>query len=77
MAQESYDETKKAYNLGTREILDVKDAENMLFNMKYQQLATEFSYRNSLLELESLLNSDISDILSVAEDNNKQNPRIK
>jgi outer membrane protein TolC len=64
-------------NLGTREILDVKDAENMLFNMKYQQLATEFSYRNSLLELESLLNSDISDILSVAEDNNKQNPRIK
>lgn len=77
MAQESYDETKKAYNLGTREILDVKDAENMLFNMKYQQLATEFSYRNSLLELESLLNSDITDILSVAEDNNKQNPRIK
>ena len=77
MAQESYDETKKAYNLGTREILDVKDAENMLFNMKYQQLATEFSYRNSLLELESLLNSDISDILSVEEDNHKPNPKIQ
>lgn len=77
MAQESYDETRKAYNLGTREILDVKDAENMLFNMKYQQLATEFSYRNSLLELESLLNSDISDILSVEEDNHKPNPKIQ
>ena len=77
MAQESYDETKKAYNLGTREILDVKDAENTLFAMKYQLLATEFSYRNSLLELETLLNSDLSDILSAAEDNNKQNTNIQ
>ena len=77
MAQESYDETRKAYNLGTREILDVKDAENMLFNMKYQQLATEFSYRNSLLELESLLNSDINDILSVEEEDHKTNPKIQ
>ena len=77
MAQESYDETKKAYNLGTREILDVKDAENTLFTMKYQLLATEFSYRNSLLELETLLNSDLSDILPAAEDNNNQNTNIQ
>ncbi len=77
MAQESYDETKKAYNLGTREILDVKDAENTLFAMKYQLLATEFSYRNSLLELETLLNSDLSDILPAAEDNNNQNTNIQ
>ncbi len=60
LAQRSYDMTVTAYRNGTRELLDVRDAETQL-NQAKLSLATEgYNYISAILDLEYKLNSKIS-----------------
>lgn len=58
LAERSYYSTLKAYRNGTRELLDLRDAENQLNQAKLGLAAQKFNYISALLDLENTL--DIS-----------------
>lgn len=58
LAERSYYSTLKAYKNGTRELLDLRDAENQLNQAKLGLAAQKFNYISALLDLENTL--DIS-----------------
>ena len=59
LAQRSYDMTVRAYRNGTRELLDVRDAENQLNTAKLGLANQKFNYISALLDLETTLNTKL------------------
>lgn len=55
LAQKAYNSTLRAYNNGTKELLDVKDAENSLSQAKLGLMNEKINFISSLLDLESKL----------------------
>lgn len=60
LAQRSYDMTVRAYRNGTRELLDVRDAENQLNTAKLGLANQKFNYISALLDLEKTLNTKLT-----------------
>lgn len=60
LAQRSYDMTVRAYRNGTRELLDVRDAENQLNTAKFGLANQKFNYISALLDLEKTLNTKLT-----------------
>ena len=60
LAQRSYDMTVRAYRNGTRELLDVRDAENQLNTAKLGLANQKFNYISALLDLETTLNTKLT-----------------
>jgi len=57
LAKKAYDMTMQAYDSGTKELLDVRDAESQ-YNQAQLGLANEsFNYISSVIELEYALNT--------------------
>lgn len=67
LAQKTFEGTESAFNLGTREILDVEDAQNKLLSANQDLLESRYSYLSGLLSLEYALNTTIDEI--IGEDN--------
>jgi outer membrane protein TolC len=64
LAEKSFQLTTEAYNLGTRELLDVQDAQTQLLSAAQNVLYERINYINRLLDLEYAINAeDISDVL--------------
>jgi outer membrane protein TolC len=64
LAKKSFDLTTEAYNLGTRELLDVETAQSELMSASQNVLREKYNYKTKLLDLEYAINSDdISEIL--------------
>lgn len=59
LAQRSYDMTVRSYNNGRTELLDVRDAENQLEQAKLGLANQKFNYISALLDLESILNTNL------------------
>lgn len=59
LAQRSYDMTLRAYRNGTREFLDVRDAESQLNAAKLGLAQQKFNYISALLDLETTLNTKL------------------
>ena len=59
LAQRSYNMTAAAYRAGTRELLDLRDAETQLNQAKLGVLNEEFNYMSYLLDLEYILNTQL------------------
>ncbi|AEE15666.1 TolC family protein [Treponema brennaborense] len=57
LAQKSYDMTLAAYRNGTKELLDVRDAENQLNQAKLGLANEKYNYLSGLLDLEYSLNT--------------------
>lgn len=60
LAQRSYDMTLEAYRNGTRELLDVRDAENQLNTAKLGLINEKYNYMAGVLDLEYALNTTLS-----------------
>lgn len=60
LAQRSYDMTVRAYRNGTRELLDVRDAEDQLNTAKLGLANQKFNYISALLDLETTLNTKLT-----------------
>ena len=58
LAQKSYDMNVTSYQNGTRELLDVKDAESQLNQAKLGLINSKYEYLTGLLDLEYSLNID-------------------
>lgn len=64
LAEKSFQLTTEAYNLGTRELLDVQDAQTQLLSASQNVLYERINYINRLLDLEYAINAeDISEVL--------------
>ncbi len=66
LAQKSFDLTTEAYNLGTRELLDVQTAQTELLSASQNVLREKYNYITTLLDLEYAVNAD--DISRVLEE---------
>ncbi len=66
LAKKSFDLTTEAYNLGTRELLDVQTAQTEMLSASQNVLYEKYNYITTLLDLEYAINSD--DISSVLEE---------
>ena len=64
LAGKTYEMTEEAYRLGTREILDVEDAQNKLLAANQDLLSSRYNYLSGLLDLEYALNASLDEILS-------------
>jgi multidrug efflux system outer membrane protein len=62
LAQKTFEGIESAFNLGTREILDVEAAQNKLLSANQDLLQSRYSYLSGLLELEYALNVTIDEI---------------
>ena len=60
LAQRSYDMTAVAYRNGTKELLDLRDAENSLNQAKLGALNEQYNYLSYLLDLEYTLNTKLT-----------------
>ncbi len=58
LARKSFELTTEAYNLGTRELLDVEEAQTELQSAAKNVLDEKYNYITNLLDLEYALNSD-------------------
>ena len=58
LARKSFELTTEAYNLGTRELLDVEEAQTELQSAAKNVLDEKFNYITNLLDLEYALNSE-------------------
>lgn len=56
LAGRAYESTLRAYNNGTQELLEVRDAENSLNQARLGLMNEKFNYISALLDLESKLN---------------------
>jgi len=66
LAKKSFNLTTEAYNLGTRELLDVETAQSALLSASQTVLYEKINYITKLLDLEYAINSDdITKILEV------------
>ncbi|MDC7232237.1 MAG: TolC family protein [Spirochaetales bacterium] len=64
LAEKSFQLTTEAYNLGTRELLDVETAQTELLSAQQNVLYQKINYINRLLDLQYALNAeDIAEIL--------------
>ena len=62
LAQKSYDMTLASYRNGTSELLDLRDAEDQLNQAKLGLANEKYNYLSGLLDLEYMLNTNLSDI---------------
>ncbi|MGN0728270.1 TolC family protein [Treponema sp.] len=60
LAQRSYDMTLRAYRNGTKELLDVRDAENQLNTAKLGLAKQKYNYISALIDLETTLNTKLT-----------------
>ena len=67
LAEKTYEMTEYAYRQGTRELLDVEDAQNNLLEARQDLIASRYSYLSGLLDLEIALNADRESILAVGK----------
>lgn len=61
LARKSYELTEDAYNLGTRELLEVRSAQNDYLAAQQQLLLSKFNYISALLDLEYALNTTLGE----------------
>ena len=60
LAQRSYDMTVVAYRSGTKELLDLRDAETQLNQAKLGALNEQYNYMSYMLDLEYMLNTHLT-----------------
>jgi outer membrane protein TolC len=65
ISQKTYEMTEDAYNKGTKEILDLDDAQNTLFSAKQDLLQSKYDYLSGLLDLEYALNTSTDEIKTI------------
>lgn len=58
LANNTYQQIEKLYNAGGKSYLDLKDAENNLFDAQIKLLNAKYNYLTNLLDLKYLLNID-------------------
>jgi outer membrane protein TolC len=56
LAQENYEMVEAAFHSGTKELLDVEDAQNKLLSANLNLVLSRYSYISGLLKLENALN---------------------
>ncbi|MCR5698803.1 MAG: TolC family protein [Treponemataceae bacterium] len=59
LATKAYNSTLKAYNNGTQELLDVKDAENSMSQAKLGLMNEKYNYISAVLDLEQKINAKL------------------
>jgi len=59
LARENYEMVEAAFKTGTREILDVEDAQNKLFSAEQDLIISRYGYLSGILELENALNTGL------------------
>jgi outer membrane protein TolC len=64
LAQRAYFMAEEAYNAGSRELLEVQNAELELRKAKLEVLKERYNYATALLDLEFAINSSIEEIIS-------------
>lgn len=64
LARKAYEMTNEAYNLGTKELLDVESAQNDLLSAEAKVLGEQFNYLSGILNLEYTLNTSIEEIVN-------------
>nr|MDA3810414.1 TolC family protein [Spirochaetaceae bacterium] len=63
LAKKAYEMTSEAYDLGTKELLDVESAQNDLLSAEAKVLGEQFTYLSGLLNLEYTLNTSIKELI--------------
>ena len=64
LAQKTFEMTETAYHSGSKEVLDVEDAQNNLLEANQDLLLSRYNYLTGLLDLEYALNADLKEINS-------------
>ncbi len=59
LALENFQMTEASFKAGTKELLDVEDAQNKLFEANQSLLVSRYTYLSKLLELENALNTTL------------------
>ena len=60
LAQRAYEMSSRAYRNGTKELLDLRDAESSLNQAKLGQLSQKYNYISALMDLEKALNTGLT-----------------
>jgi len=63
LARKAYEMTNEAYQLGTKELLDVESAQNDLLSAEAKVLGEQFTYLSGILNLEYTLNTSIEELI--------------
>ncbi|MBN2545171.1 MAG: TolC family protein [Spirochaetes bacterium] len=63
IAETSYELTEKLYNANSKSYLELKDAENALFDAKVRLLRSKYQYLINFIDLNDLLNIDINEVM--------------
>jgi|GEM_PF-929581 len=58
LAEKTYELQQKSYSLGSKNFLELKDAENSLFEAKLKLLNAKYDYFTNLLDIKYILNID-------------------
>jgi outer membrane protein TolC len=61
-AQRAYEMAEEAYNVGSRELLEVKDAEDELQKAKLEVLKERYNYLAALLDLEYAIDTSVEEV---------------
>jgi outer membrane protein TolC len=68
LAHEAYRLSQEAYDAGSRELLEVKDAERDLNTAKLEVLKEKYNYITGLLDLEYALNATLEEIKDISNE---------
>ncbi|MDA3941556.1 MAG: TolC family protein [Spirochaetia bacterium] len=68
LAHEAYRMSQEAYDSGSRELLEVKDAERDLNTAKLEVLKEKYNYITGLLDLEYALNASLEEIKEISNE---------
>ena len=68
LAHEAYRLSQEAYDAGSKELLEVKDAERDLNTAKLEVLKEKYNYITGLLDLEYALNATLEQIKEISNE---------
>ncbi|MFP4491074.1 MAG: TolC family protein, partial [Spirochaetaceae bacterium] len=60
-AERAYELAEEAYNVGSKELLEVKDAQDELQKARFEVLKEQYNYVSALLDLEHAINASVEE----------------
>jgi outer membrane protein TolC len=68
LAKEALVLSRDSYKKGGQTLIELNETEKGLLNAQYQELAAQFQYISKMLDLEEMLNIDMSEIIKITKE---------
>jgi outer membrane protein TolC len=68
LAKEALVLSRDSYKKGGQTLIELNETEKSLLTAQYQELAAQFQYISKMLDLEEMLNIDMSEIIKITKE---------